>query len=309
MKGEKQSVAILLCTYNGAGYLADQLASIVLPEDVRGHIYVSDDGSTDETIPILRAYSEANGSLPLSIREGPQEGHCANFLSLLCAPDVQGDYFAFCDQDDVWDRDKMPRALTALRAIEAGGPALYGTRTRSQTPSSGKGGLSPLFKRPPGFSNALLQNIAGGNTMVMNACARELLKEAGEVDVVMHDWWSYLLVSGAGGVVIYDPEPSLTYRQHEGNLVGDNLGLSSRGMRYWKALKGTNREWNARNLSALLGVKELLASDCKDTLEQFEHLRNGNFWQRFSALRRGGFYAQARGANLGLLLATLLKKI
>ncbi|PLW70409.1 glycosyltransferase family 2 protein [Pseudohalioglobus lutimaris] len=309
MTGTQQSLAVLLCTYNGGRFLAEQLDSIAFPVGVTGHIYVSDDGSSDDTLSVLGAYTRQHGAHSLSIRRGPGTGHCANFLSLLCAPDIQADYFAFCDQDDVWDSDKLARALEALAGDDAQTPALYGSRTRSLAESAASAGLSPLFARPPAFANALIQNIAGGNTMVMNAPARTLLQEAGPVDVVMHDWWCYLLVSGAGGAVTYDPRPSLMYRQHEDNLVGANMGIVSRCRRYLKALGGTNRDWNARNVAALRQADSLLTEQGRASLAHFEQLHNGGLLQRLGALRRGGFYAQTRSANLGLFFATLLKKI
>ena len=88
-------------------------------------------------------------------------------------------------------------------------------------------GLSPLFTRPPAFQNALVQSLGGGNTMVFNRAAKKILQEAAAIDVVLHDWWVYQLVSAAGGMVHYDPRPMLKYRQHSDNLIGSNLGWRS----------------------------------------------------------------------------------
>src|SRR5690606_25344152 len=84
-------------------------------------------------------------------------------------------------------------------------------------------GMSQLFKRPPSFPNALMQNIAGGNTMVFNADLRRVLGSA-PPRVVIHDWWLYLATTACDGLVRYDPEPSLRYRQHGDNLIGMNIG-------------------------------------------------------------------------------------
>ena len=117
-------------------------------------------------------------------------------MSLLSDADIVGDFFACCDQDDVWWPDKLERALQWLHTVPEHVPAVYFSRTRNVDASGNIIGCSPLFRRPPNFRNALVQSIGGGNTMVFNRAARELLVAAGPVDVASHDWWTYLLVSG-----------------------------------------------------------------------------------------------------------------
>jgi hypothetical protein len=56
-----------------------------------------------------------------------------------------------------------------------------------------------LFVFPPSFRNALVQSIAGGNTMVFNVALKRLIENAGPLDVPSHDWWVYILVTGSGG--------------------------------------------------------------------------------------------------------------
>lgn len=302
-------VAVLLCTFNGGRFLDSQLKSIAAQRDCNADLYVSDDGSTDETLEILQeAHSEQWPEYTL-LKSGPGNGHCANFLSLLCCPQIHGDYFAYCDQDDVWDQGKLSRALGKLLDCDDSKPVLYCARTRSITESNQVTGMSPLFARPPSFLNALIHNIGAGNTMVMNNAARQLLIQAGVVDVVSHDWWTYLLVSGAGGVVIYDPEPCLGYRQHPGNQIGANSGPLRRLGRYLKAFGGANREWNTRNLTALHANSRLLTEDNLEALEAFSDFRDRPLLDRLRGLKRVGLYAQTFSGNLGLFFATLLKKI
>ena len=101
-------------------------------------------------------------------------------------------------------------------------------------------GLSPLFKAPLSFENALVQSIAGGNTMLFNEETRKLLATTRESShIVSHDWWSYILVTGCGGEVCYDPESTLNYRQHSQNLIGSNISIRGRLQRLRRLLKGT----------------------------------------------------------------------
>lgn len=302
------SVAVLLCTYNGEAHLEEQLSSIQAQEDCSVSLVASDDGSTDGTVSLLNRFAR-RGTIPTRVKQGPGDGHTANFMSLVSDAEVQASYFAYADQDDSWDAGKLARAIACLSRLPPDEPALYCSRTRSISEAGKPLGLSPLFCREPGFRNALVQNIGGGNTMVFNRAARQLLVTAGTVDVVSHDWWTYLLVSGAGGRVNYDPEPSLSYRQHGGNEIGANLSWSDRALRYFKALGGRNRAWMDRNLAALRQCSHLLTPENREVLDHFSQARNGGLLKRFQGVRDGGLYAQTLSGNIGLYVATLLKKI
>ena len=309
MTGTQPEVAVLLCTFNGSDFLAEQLDSIRTQQGVSVRLFVSDDGSTDGTWEILRAAQQSQDFPGMHLRRGPGSGSTQNFLSLVCDEEIIADYYCFADQDDIWDCGKLARAVAKLQPCGTGTAALYCGRTRSLSADGRVTGLSPLFKRRPGFVNALIQNIGGGNTMVMNNPARALLVQAGSRDVVSHDWWSYLLISGAGGAVIYDPQPYVSYRQHAGNQVGANTGLGRRIGRYLGVLGGRNRHWNDRNTAALEACSELLAQDNLDLLLAFKRWRSEGLTGRLFGLKNMGLYAQTFWGNLGLLCATILKKV
>jgi glycosyltransferase involved in cell wall biosynthesis len=272
-------------------------------------LWVSDDGSEDDTVPLLGKYVFGRDRLEANILNGPKRGHTANFLSLVCNPDIDADYCAFADQDDIWEAEKLSRAVTMLAAVPQDLPALYCARTRAVTADGRPVGLSPLFRRPPGFANALLQNIGGGNTMVMNRAARQLLLAAGNINVVSHDWWTYLLVSAAGGTVIYDPRPSLQYRQHTHNIVGSNRGLRARIRRTTRALQNRSRNWNTINIEALETVKALISPENRVILEAFSQARNEPLFPRMRGIKKSGVYLQTVAGNASLFFAKLLKKI
>ena len=172
-------VAILLCTYQAQRFLADQLQSIQAQTWPSWKLWVSDDGSKDRTLEILQSHRERWGDERLHVQPGPCRGSTANFLSLACHQVVDAPYFAFCDQDDLWHPDKLERALQWLQAVPADTPALYCSRTVLVDEHNQTIGQSHLFTHPPGFRNALVQSIAGGNTMVFNRAARALLLSAG----------------------------------------------------------------------------------------------------------------------------------
>ncbi|WP_311197434.1 hypothetical protein [Pseudomonas protegens] len=171
-------------------------------------------------------------------------------------------------------------------------------------------GISPLFVRPPNFVNALVQNIAGGNTMVFNQAARELLQEAGANQVVpSHDWWAYQLISGAGGLVYYDPQPKILYRQHDGNLVGSNISWAARLIRMRMVFEGRFKSWNQQTVDALESMQHRLTEEHKIALKHFKQARHETLILRIFGCFRAGIYRQTLFGNLGLALAILLKKI
>ncbi|MFW0758501.1 glycosyltransferase family 2 protein [Pseudomonas sp. H11T01] len=304
------TVAILMCTYNGGSFLAEQLASFQRQIHRNWTVYASDDGSQDETLDLLQASSTQWGLGRLQIVEGPRRGFVANFLSLTCRADISADFYAWADQDDVWKEGKLQKALAWLTTVPRHIPALYCGRTELIGESGVPFGYSPKFSLAPHFSNALVQNIGGGNTMVFNQAARELLQEAGDNLVVpSHDWWAYLLVSGAGGIVHYDPIPTVLYRQHDENLVGTNSSWFARVKRVRMTFQGRFYEWTTQNIHALETMRHRLSQEHQAKLAQFKAARGQKFLLRILGFQRAGLYRQTLFGNLGLILATLLKKI
>jgi glycosyltransferase involved in cell wall biosynthesis len=303
-------IAVLLCTYNGQNYLAQQLDSFAAQDYPNWQVWASDDGSEDNTLSILEAYRKMWGSNRISILSGPAKGSTANFLSLTCNKNIQADCYAYSDQDDIWENDKLHRAVNWLMTIPKDVPALYCSRTRLVDAVNQELGFSPFFKKRPSFANALAQNIAGGNTMVFNDAACKLLREIGkDIDVVIHDWWVYMVVSGCGGEVCYDDYPSLRYRQHSDNLVGMNSSWFARMIRIRMVLNGNFRIWNDRNIHALQQLRHKFTPENKCIFDQFTSARNSALFYRLTGLVRSGIYRQTLLGNLGLVFAAIFKKI
>ena len=303
-------VAILMCSYNGERFLAEQIDSFERQTHRNWSLVVSDDGSQDGTLEVLQVYMDSWGQERLKIVQGAQRGFVKNFLSLTCRTDIDAEFFAWADQDDIWSEDKLHAALAWLQTIPKHIPALYCGRTKLIDESGTPIGFSPRFCLSPCFANALVQNIGGGNTMVFNQAARDLLQEAGDnLDIPSHDWWAYQLISGAGGAIHYDPEPRVLYRQHDGNLVGSNSNWSARLQRLRMVLKGCFYEWNAQNIHALETVYHRLSRESQTTLNHFKAARNKNLFQRILGVLRAGLHRQTLFGNLGLIFATLMKKI
>jgi glycosyltransferase involved in cell wall biosynthesis len=298
-----------MCTKNGAAFIDEQLKSVAEQTHGNWTLIVSDDDSNDATVAKLKDFAEAHPQRVL-IRTGPGKGVAANFLSLANDPTIDADYFAFSDQDDVWHPEKLQRALAYLACVSADVPGMYCGRTEFIGVDKQSYGLSPLFTRPPAFQNALVESLGGGNTMVFNRAAKEILEEAATLAVVVHDWWVYQLVSAAGGIVYYDPQPMLKYRQHSNNIIGSDEGWRGRIVRLRPILAGRFRDWNDTNISALEKLPaNLITPANREVLQLFMKARRAPLLQRLYLLKKSGVYRQTLFGNFALSVAAVLRKI
>lgn len=307
----RKKVAIILGYYNGEKYISEQLESILDQTHPFWHIFIFDDSSEKEiNLEIIKI----NQKIPIKISVGLREkniGFVNNFLNSLSLINEPFKYFAFSDQDDVWHQNKLQRAVASLEQHPQEQPVLYCARTAITEKNCNISlGTSPLFKKPPSFANALVQSIAGGNTMVFNKAARDLIvSSSSKTEVVSHDWWCYQIITGSGGIVVYDQEPCLRYRQHSNNLVGANNSWKARFMRIVGLFQGRFRHWNNINLSALIKHKELLTPENQIHLDRFVEARRSHFIKRLFLFCRSGIYRQTLFGNLGLLLGIIINKV
>jgi len=304
-------IAIVLGTFNGARFLEEQLQSLADQDVARLDIYASDDGSSDETMAILERWKAAWRKGGFEISAGPRQGFSENFrkLAIAAGERANADFVAFCDQDDIWDADKLSSAVRALSGA-TDRPAVYFSRTRLIDAKGRLYGVSPLFRRQPGFRNAVVQSIGGGNTMVLNAAGIALFAEsARRTAFVAHDWWGYIIVSGAGGYVYYDPEPHIGYRQHESNSVGSNVGMRARLKRLGRQFDGAFAGWNTTNTAALDKCLDLLTPEARATLGAFTEMRRSRALVGFQRFWRSGIRRQTVQGNIALAIAAALGMI
>lgn len=307
---KKLSIAILLCSFNGNKYISRQIDSIVNQTEKNWTIFISDDGSTDNTLDILRMYQEQLGQERLVIINGPGKGFARNFISLLEKVGNEFDYFAFCDQDDEWMPEKLAIAIKKLSEVDRGSPAVYCGRTSLVDENGNHLGESPLFEKKPSFKNALIQSIAGGNTMVLNQTAKKVVdKTPRDVEIISHDWWVYIIVTAVGGYIYYDPEPVIKYRQHTDNIVGSNLGWLARLKRISGLLDGHFKRWIDLNLYALNKSDIVITPENMKILNSFDCARKSGLFKRLYTFNNLKMYRQTYLGTLGLYVAILLKKL
>ena len=304
-----EQVCILLATWNGAAYLPAQLDSFAAQDHPNWELIVGDDGSSDTTLAVLTDFADAmqDQNRSVTITKGAGTGSTANFISLLGqAPDC--DWVALSDQDDVWMSDRLSRGIAALSKLPAKRPALYCSATVMTDDDLLNPRPSRRVPRAPTFQNALLQNIAAGNTILLNKAAARLAQDSAPAalqvpNLAAHDWWLYQLITGAGGQVIYDSTPTLYYRQHGKNQIGANAGFRAAATRLGMVLQGRFRAWNDGNITALRAAEQSLTPQNLAILDQFAKLRSLPLPARLRAFRDLQLYRQTPAGQAAMWVA------
>ena len=303
-------VTILMGMRDGAAFLPDQLTSLAAQSHLNWQLWCSDDGSEDGSVRIVRSFAQRHPQR-IRVTHGPRKGFAQNFLSLMRTLPHDTGPVALCDQDDIWLPDKLTRAIAMLAKAEST-PTHYCARAGYWNGSKEPKTISPQRTRPCTFANALVENIATGNTIVLNASAARLARLAGQYagGVCAHDVWLYLLNTGTGGKVIFDNvTPPILYRQHDANAIGAPTGLLPHLRRKMSVLQGVYAERVNANITAIWRVRDLLTPAAKATLDEFIAAREGSTPKRLYQLSKSGAYRHGLGGTIGLWGAASLGKI
>lgn len=301
-------VAILLGTYHGEAFLEEQLASYEQQTHNNWQLYISDDGFDLSTEKILKKFN-VNLFRKTYLRQGPRQGFTKNFLSLACDESIDADYYAFSDQDDIWEAHKISTAINWLKTIPDDVPSIYCSRTCLINHKGEEIGYSFILNKIPSFSHALVQNIASGNTMVFNHAAKKLLRVTGLVDVPSHDWWLYIVVSACGGKIQFDYHPSVRYRQHDNNVIGYKTGIVSKIKGIHKLIKGQLKSDNEKHIQALVKLHPYMIPANLATLTNYIEMRETSLFQRLIKLYKSGVYRQTLFGNLTLVFAAMINRL
>ncbi len=220
-------VLVLLAAHNGARWIREQLDSILQQTGVRAEVLVSEDGSTDATREQLSTIAESN-RVRLISPESPTGSAAQNFFYLIRSTAADGfDFVAFSDQDDVWHTDKLGRACRALVKNRADG---YSSAVTAVWRDSGTRVLSQVVA--PTGADFQFEGAGQGCTFVL--CVeffnrvRSFFTEHPELtrELHYHDWSVYALARAWNLPWIFDPHPTMEYRQHGENDTGARNNLA-----------------------------------------------------------------------------------
>lgn len=304
------SVAVMLATFNGESHIKEQLISIVNQNDIYLDVYISDDGSSDNTLKIIDIFAKENPNYLIKIFKGPRKGFAKNFISMLSKIKKEYDYYAFSDQDDTWDFDKLDRAIFSIEEYNKDDYNLYFSRTRAVDFNGNKIGMSPIFNRKPSFQNALVQSIGGGNTSLFNKNSFNLIlkyTENANFDYVSHDWLIYIIITAVGGNVNYDKKPSVNYRQHKTNVIGSNLSLKAKFKRsYDLFVNNIYLDWNEKHIKFLDNLD--IHPKNINVYNNYKKCRDNSLQVRVISFFRSGIHRQTSLATLIIFITVIMKK-
>lgn len=210
-----KKVAVLISTYNGEKYLREQIDSILNQSYKNIEIVIRDDGSKDGTVEIVKEYQKSHSNIIL--KKGTNIGFIKSFFKLLEI--ANADYYAYCDQDDVWMKNKIELAVQALESADNTKPNMvFGN---SDYYDENMNFLSEGEKhRSYSFKNSLYECAGQGMTMTINHVAKEMILANIPEKCLFHDWWTYMICSGMGNV-LYNDETVVKYRRFQKNATAE----------------------------------------------------------------------------------------
>lgn len=298
-----KKVQVLMSTYNGKKYIEEQIDSILKQENVQVSLLIRDDGSSDKTIQIITNIAQKNNNV--SFYTGENLGPAKSFMNLI-NKSGEADYYAFSDQDDVWEQNKIISAINKLENYEKE-PSMYISALEIVDENLNK----IETKKVNGnfsFEGELIKNFATGCTQVLNKKLCDVIKQYNPSYIIMHDSWITRVCYAIGGNVIIDDNAYIKYRQHSNNVLGykDN-GLQKLKKQYKIAFKNnvSMREKIAKELKN--GYEENLTEDAKQVVNKLINYKT-DIKAKMWLLTNKKFRANNFLINLKMMVAILLNK-
>ena len=309
MKSKK--IAVVLATRDGELFLEEQLESIKNQTYQNFDLYISDDSSIDRTKAIIKKFIDDNPSINIIFYEKIYRSFQRNFLETLANITDDYAYYCFCDQDDIWEETKLEHARSLLNNVTENMPNLFCSSTKVINHENQEISASKQFYKRPSLQNALVQSIAGGNTMVFNLHTKLLLNRICNYEnIVSHDWITYLLVACYEGRIIYSPHPLIKYRVHKKNTIGPNTSIIQRLERFNALLKGKFSSWTDKNLDILLSPKfEDMPERSIRIIMKFKEIKHEKLMTRFYSFMNLRLYRQTIFSSIAIFIFAMLKKL
>lgn len=234
-------IDIVLATYNGEKYIEEQIKSVQRNAGYQflvNSIIVVDDGSSDNTLSIIKRLAINDSKIRIYVNENSLLGVIKNFVR--GAYLSQANFIMFCDQDDVWLENKISVTFDSMIKHDVILPHLIFSDLKIVDASLNTicDSYFTAKKIPKNWhadmNNLVKQNVVSGCTMMAN---RALLQKALPIpnEACMHDWW-FALVAKTEGKLTFVDQALMLYRQHETNAIGTGdknpLGLFKRIYRF-----------------------------------------------------------------------------
>lgn len=302
----KKKIGILLSTYNGNKYIIEQLESLLFQNYNEIEIIVRDDKSRDNTIDLIKSYDVKLVETKKNLGAKRSFAELLNYAIL----NSDAEYFMFCDQDDVWENDKVEKTLAKMQEMEQkfGDISLLVhtdlevVDVKLNTINSSFMNFQKIDHSKKSFNNLLMQNIITGCTVIIN---RKLAQKCLPIPsgAIMHDWWIGLVASKFGEIGYLD-EVTIKYRQHASNTIG------AKGFSYWGIIKkGFDISYKIKidtNITQAKAFLEQFRDELDDEtikmLQEFSTLEQKSWWQKRAVLLKYKLFKQGFIRNVGLFL-------
>ena len=283
-------VNILMSTYNGQQFLAEQIRSIQEQSYTDWTLFIRDDGSSDNTKEILKDFERQDSRIHLIDSDKSDNLGVIKSFHKLVNHD-RADYYFFSDQDDVWLPNKLELSLKEAQNYLADLPLMVymdlkvvnqdlKIMTESMVKSQSHHANTELVQE-------LTENTVTGGVAMINHALAEMWQETD--DILMHDWYLALLASAFGNLVFID-QPGELYRQHSDNVLGART-FSKRFKKwirphilfavYWDLIKNSQKQ--ARHL-----LQMPLSQSNRELIEAFVTIMDKPMLERFRILRKYG---------------------
>lgn len=304
-------VTIVMATYNGEKYLEEQIDSILSSTYKDFKLYIVDDGSQDSTMDILNRYKMQYPDIINVNQNKANLGVSLNFLNAINSS--YSEYIMLCDQDDVWNKDKIAKTLKRMKQMElqfgkdlpiAVFTDAYVTDNKLNIIHGSffkSGRLNPSLTDLP---HLLMENKLIGCTVMINGALRKILQsKALPKKARYHDGWLGLIAASLGKIS-FIPEPTLLYRQHEANVVG-NRGFFAYILNRVRNLKKQKEalmalQMQAEEFANLYG--EYIDSRKREIILRFSKLSKESFLKRRMLIIRYGYLKSGIIRNIGLMI-------
>ncbi len=283
-------VNILMSTYNGQQFLAEQIRSIQEQSYTDWTLFIRDDGSSDNTKEILKDFERQDSRIHIIDSDKSDNLGVIKSFHKLVNHD-RADFYFFSDQDDVWLPNKLELSLKEAQNYLADLPLMVymdlkvvnqdlEIMTESMVKSQSHHANTELVQE-------LTENTVTGGVAMINHALAEMWQETD--DILMHDWYLALLASAFGNLVFID-QPGELYRQHSDNVLGART-LSKRFKKwirphilfavYWDLIKNSQKQ--ARHL-----LQMPLSQSNRELIEAFVTIMDKPMLERFRILRKYG---------------------
>lgn len=245
-------VNILMATYNGEKFLAQQIESIQKQTFKEWNLLIRDDGSSDKTCDIIRNFTAKDSRIRfINENEHHNLGVIKSFFTLVNYE--VADFYFFSDQDDVWLPEKLSVSLEAAKHKASDVPLLVYTDLKVVNQELNILQDSMIRAQSHHANTTLLpeltENTVTGGTMMINHALAE--KWFTPNDILMHDWFLALLAASLGEIIYLDL-PTQLYRQHDNNVLGARTmdkrfkilreDPKSIFTRYWKLIHDSQKQ-------------------------------------------------------------------